>query len=115
MYHYVKESAKGFPFFRYLSLKNFKKQLDFFEKNYGFVRFDEFCLLKKEPDFFSHLKGKILLTFDDGLKEHFSLVFPELKRRGIFGIFFIPTLVLERKRALAVHTVHYLLGKMGGG
>lgn len=115
MYHYVRESVPHLPFFRYLSFDNFKKQLDYFEKNFGLVSFEEFCRLKTEPKFINVLKNKILLSFDDGLKEHFSLVFPELLKRKALGIFFMPTAVLEEEKALSVHKIHYLLGHGGGG
>ncbi|EAK7296915.1 polysaccharide deacetylase [Campylobacter upsaliensis] len=115
MYHYVRESMPHLPFFRYLSFDNFKKQLDYFEKNFGLVSFEEFCRLKAEPKFINVLKNKILLTFDDGLKEHFTLVYPELLKRGALGIFFMPSLVLEQEKALCVHKIHYLLGRYGGG
>ncbi|MEB2823875.1 polysaccharide deacetylase family protein [Campylobacter upsaliensis] len=115
MYHYVRESVPHLPFFRYLSFDNFKKQLDYFEKNFGLVSFEEFCRLKTEPEFINVLKNKILLSFDDGLKEHFSLVFPELLKRKALGIFFMPTAVLKEEKALCVHKIHYLLGHGGGG
>ncbi|MEB2817975.1 polysaccharide deacetylase family protein [Campylobacter upsaliensis] len=115
MYHYVRESVPHLPFFRYLSFDNFKKQLDYFEKNFGLVSFEEFCRLKTEPEFINVLKNKILLSFDDGLKEHFTLVYPELLKRGALGIFFMPTAVLKEEKALYVHKIHYLLGHGGGG
>ncbi len=115
MYHYVRESVPHLPFFRYLSFDNFKKQLDYFEKNFGLVSFEEFCRLKTEPEFINVLKNKILLSFDDGLKEHFTLVYPELLKRGALGIFFMPTAVLKEEKALCVHKIHYLLGHGGGG
>lgn len=115
MYHYVRKGAKDLPFFRYLDADNFKKQLDFFEAKFGFVNFDEFLRLKEEPELINELKDKVLLSFDDGLKDHIDFVLPELLRRGIFGLFFIPTGVYERKKALDVHRIHYLLGMAGGG
>ncbi|WP_270990723.1 polysaccharide deacetylase family protein [Campylobacter upsaliensis] len=115
MYHYVRESVPHLPFFRYLSFDNFKKQLDYFEKNFGLVSFEEFCRLKTEPEFINVLKNKILLSFDDGLKEHFTLVYPELLKREALGIFFMPTAVLKEEKALCVHKIHYLLGHGGGG
>lgn len=33
----------------------------------------------------------ILLTFDDGWLDHYTVAFPELKKRGMVGNFFIPT------------------------
>ncbi|EID3794353.1 polysaccharide deacetylase family protein, partial [Campylobacter jejuni] len=101
--------------FRYLHIENFKKQLDFFEKEFGFVTYDEFLYLKENPLFCNKLKNKILLTFDDGLKDHYNYVFNELVKRKILGIFFVPTRIFKQKKALNVHRIHYLLGKMGGG
>lgn len=114
MYHYVRESIKHLPHFRYLHIENFKKQLDFFEKEFGFVSYDEFLHLKENPSFCNRLKNKILLTFDDGLKDHYRYVFDELVKRKLFGIFFVPTRVFKQNKALDVHRIHYLLGKRGG-
>ena len=41
MYHYVQEFEKSLPNFRFLDIDNFRKQLDFFEKNFGFVSREE--------------------------------------------------------------------------
>lgn len=115
MYHYVRTSSKDFPFFRYLSVENFCKQLDFFEKEFGFVKFEDFLKLKEDLSYFIKVKDKILLTFDDGLIDHFHFVLPELVKRGLFALFFIPTAIYEREKALDVHRIHYLLGRNGGG
>ncbi|WP_236103480.1 hypothetical protein [Campylobacter armoricus] len=114
MYHYIREKRLELPYFRYLHINNFKKQLNFFEKEFGFVSYDEFLYLKENPLFCSKLKNKILLTFDDGLKDHYTYVFDELVKRKIFGIFFVPTRIFKQNKALDVHRVHYLLGKWGG-
>ncbi|WP_236035819.1 polysaccharide deacetylase family protein [Helicobacter turcicus] len=118
MYHYVRKSDKNTPFFRYLDFENFKKQLDYFEKNYSFLTYEEFLNLYENPPQnakqYEHYKGKILLTFDDGLKDHYDFVFKELKKRGLFGFFFVCSGVYERKKALDVHRIHFLLGKLGG-
>ncbi len=41
MYHYVRKFEKNFPNFRFLHVDDFKKQLNFFEKEYGFVSKEE--------------------------------------------------------------------------
>ncbi|SUX05514.1 polysaccharide deacetylase family protein [Campylobacter lari] len=117
MYHYVRNSNKKFPYFRYLSVDSFKKQLDYFEKEFGFVDYEDFLeLCDKSSDYktFERVKGKILLTFDDGFIDHFKFVMPELLKRDTFGLFFIPTGVYQRKKALDVHRIHYLIGRYGG-
>ena len=54
----------------------------------------------------------ILLTFDDGLIDHYKYVLPILKERWLWGTFFICSWPLEnKKKVLNVHKIHYLLGK----
>lgn len=102
MYHYVrpKEQTK----LRYLEIEVFKKQLDLFEQRYGIVTkadWEQFRLTGKYPT-------GVLLTFDDGLKDHFQYVLPILLERNLFGIFYVCTNPLKGS-ALPVHLTHYLL------
>ena len=53
--------------------------------------------------------NSVLLTFDDGLKDHFQFVFPELKKHGISGVFFPPSLPIEENIVLDVHKIHFIL------
>ncbi|EIN8674446.1 polysaccharide deacetylase family protein, partial [Campylobacter jejuni] len=115
MYHYVRNNANNLPYFRYLSFENFCKQIFFFKNHFDFVQYEDFVNLKQDLNIFEKIKGKILLSFDDGLKDHYDFVFPKLLEHKIFGLFFIPTQILSRKKALDVHRIHYLLGKWGGG
>ena len=114
MYHYVRNSNKEMPFFRYLSIDNFKKQLDYFEKEYGFISYDELNNFMEDNSLHETIKNKVLLTFDDGFIDHYKYVYPELQERGLFGLFYIPTGVYENKKALDVHRIHFLLGRYGG-
>lgn len=113
MYHYVRNTKKEFPYFRYLSVENFSKQLDYFQREYGFVSYSDLLNIKNE-NVFNNNNNKILLTFDDGFIDHYQYVLPELKKRNLFGIFYVPTGVYEKEKALDVHRIHYLLGKVGG-
>ena len=65
MYHYVRNTKKEFPYFRYLSVENFSKQLDYFQREYGFVSYSDLLNIKNE-NVFNNNNNKILLTFDDG-------------------------------------------------
>ncbi|HEG7950929.1 TPA: polysaccharide deacetylase, partial [Campylobacter jejuni] len=111
MYHYVRNNANNLPYFRYLSFENFCKQIFFLKNHFDFVQYEDFVNLKQDLNIFEKIKGKILLSFDDGLKDHYDFVFPKLLEHKIFGLFFIPTQILSRKKALDVHRIHYLLGK----
>lgn len=109
MYHYVRPYSQGYPNLNSLDIGTFKNQLDFFEKEYGFLSKMEYQNAVRE--------GKnptgVVLTFDDGFKDHFDYVLPELKKRGLWGIFYISTGVYQKKELLGVHRVHYLKGKYG--
>lgn len=110
MYHYVRPDDPSFPYLRYLNLDDFKKQLCYFSKEYHFLSNEdiiEAINCGKSP------KG-IILTFDDGLKDHYRYVLPELQRRGLWGIFYIPTYPYLTGKLLNVHRIHLLLGKFGG-
>jgi peptidoglycan/xylan/chitin deacetylase (PgdA/CDA1 family) len=109
MYHYVRPWA-GLPYFPYLHLDDFERQLDWFNAEYGVVSRDGFCNWLaggKAP------KG-ILLTFDDGLNDHREFVLPLLQERGLFALFYVPTAPLETGELLDVHKVHLSLGQLGG-
>lgn len=113
MYHYVRESDPKYPYFRFLDIKNFKKQLDYFENRFGFIRKNQWETIIKNKS----LKGfdeKIILTFDDSLKCHIDYVLPELERRGLWAIFYIPTLPYMKKKLLDVHKIHLLCGSFKG-
>ena len=107
MYHYVRPFDKAYPYFKNLHFDDFKLQLDYFKKNFGFISKKSFkeCLIKGKPT-----KG-IILTFDDGFSCHYNYVFKELKKRDLWGIFYVPTKPYVKKTILDVHKVHLLLGK----
>lgn len=111
MYHYVREVDVRLPNFVYLDVSNFKKQIDWFSKRYRFVSEKEFydSLALRKP-----VENGLILTFDDGLSDHYEYVFPVLRNLGIWGIFYIPTLPLVERCLLSVHKVHYLLGRYSG-
>ena len=103
MYHYIRNFDKDFPFFNFLHQKDFIKQNNFLLKKKDFIHLDESLDLN-----FS--EKKFLLTFDDGLKEHLKIA-KFLKKRKIMGLFFIPSLPLEKSDFLSIHKIHLIFGK----
>src|SRR5512141_2911835 len=110
MYHYVRPSDPELPYFRHLDFEDFQKQLDYFDDHFGYVPYADFLqsLSAGEPT-----QG-VVLTFDDGFKDHYQYVFPHLRERGLWGIFYVPTGVYGQGKLLDVHRIHMLLGKYGG-
>lgn len=111
MYHYVRPADPQWPYFRHLELADFKRQLDYFSDHFNMVSKDAFirALATGQP-----VDRGIVLTFDDGFKDHFRYVLPELRQRNLWGIFYIPTLPFSSGKLLDVHRIHMLLGKWGG-
>lgn len=110
MYHYVRPQAAGLPFFPHLALRDFERQLDHFAEGYGFVGREEFVAWVNgapAPD-------GVLLTFDDGLRDHVDYVLPALARRGLFGLFYVSSGPALTGEILDVHKVHLAVGRMGG-
>jgi peptidoglycan/xylan/chitin deacetylase (PgdA/CDA1 family) len=110
MYHYVRPADAEYPYLKYLNLDDFRRQLDYFSEEFGFV---------SQTDFFQGLETGIspegvVLTFDDGFRDHFEYVFPELLCRGLWGIFYVPTLPLTSDVMLDTHNIHLLTGKIPG-
>jgi peptidoglycan/xylan/chitin deacetylase (PgdA/CDA1 family) len=111
MYHYVREFNPLMPNFKHLHFEDFCKQLDHFQAEYNFVSKEDFI-----DSFHSNhpLPKGVILTFDDGLSCHYNYVFKELKRRNLWGIFYVPTQPYMQGKFIDVHKVHMLLGMFNG-
>lgn len=110
MYHYVRPGAEGLPHFPYLSLADFERQLEDFATVHGFVSRDAFAAWTAGGP----APSGVLLTFDDGLRDHIDFVLPALKARGLFGLFYVSSGPAVTGRILDVHKVHLVLGHLGG-
>jgi peptidoglycan/xylan/chitin deacetylase (PgdA/CDA1 family) len=113
MYHYIRKPDSNFPYFRFLDLNNFKRQLDYFEKKFGFVELEEWEAFFRE-NIEPSVKGKVVLTFDDAIYDHFEYVFEELVTRKLWGIFYVPTRPYTEGLMLDVHKIHLLAGIIKG-
>ena len=110
MYHYVRPCAEGLPHFPYLALADFERQLDMFASTHGFVGREAFVdWVQGGPT-----PHGVLLTFDDGLRDHRDFVLPVLRERGLFGLFYVASGPAITGRILDVHKVHLAVGRMGG-
>jgi peptidoglycan/xylan/chitin deacetylase (PgdA/CDA1 family) len=111
MYHYVRPlKGSRFSKLKALDLAAFKRQLGYLSKHYNFVTPAE---VMDSIDGIQSLPEKaVLLTFDDGYKDHFEYVYPALKSRGIKGIFFPPTGAIYENRLLDVNRLHFVLASV---
>jgi peptidoglycan/xylan/chitin deacetylase (PgdA/CDA1 family) len=112
-YHYVRDaSATVFPRLRTLHPIAFEQQIATLERDRTIVDYDGFlAALDGERSLDA---PSALLTFDDGLIDHYTTVFPQLAARGHRGIFFIsPGSNSPVPRVLNVQKVQLLLAQLG--
>ena len=109
MYHYVRPIVGSqFPRIKGLEVQAFKRQLDFLEKNYSLVSSEQVIdavINKKQLP-----TNSCWLTFDDGYKDHYNYVLPELVEREISGAFFPPRVAIEENKLLDVNSIQHILG-----
>lgn len=110
MYHYVRLDAGALRDYPYLALDDFERQLDYFDSHFGFVGREAFEQWVAGGD----VPGGVLLTFDDGLRDHVEFVLPALRRRGVFGLFYVGSAPLTDGVVLEVHKLQLALGRLGG-
>ena len=111
MYHYVRDIRRSrFPRLKGLSVELFEHQLRYVMNYYEVIKME---------DLFDALSGKrtipnnsLLLTFDDGYKDHFDYVFPRLRKLGVQGSFFPPAKALLEHAVLDVNKIHFILASV---
>ena len=110
MFHYVREIKKSkFPNIKGLEFSDFKDQILYFKKNFNLLSNNQLIEIidsKKVPK-----KKSILLTFDDGYKDHIQYVFPFLKKHKISANFYPPIISSQNKKILDVNKIHFILEK----
>lgn len=108
MYHYVrplKESA--FPEIKGLDLNLFEGQLAYLASHYTPVTMENVIAVGRGEDHFP--KNPVLLTFDDGYRDHHQYAFPLLEKHNIKGAFYPPTAAFLDHELLDVNRVHFIL------
>lgn len=103
MYHYIGKINKKFPNYKKLSINSFDKQLK---------KFNKIGLVGKYEELFLP-SNKVIMTFDDGLKDHLYAA-EKLKKFGSTGIFFISTMPFKNHQILDVHKTHLITGRISG-
>jgi hypothetical protein len=113
MYHYVRdrgdraEAGSGIPG---MSVGTFEAQLDDLLQQHAFVTWPEVRTALQEGKPLP--SSACLLTFDDGVCDHYINAFRVLHERNLSGLFF----VLDRCESdgfILAHKIHFLLAKLG--
>ena len=113
MYHYVRdpgdsaEAGSGIPG---MSVRDFEAQLDDLSQKHTFISWlDLRAALQEEK---SLPTSPCLLTFDDGVRDHYVNVFRILHKQNLSGLFFVLNRIDTGGLVLA-HKIHFLLAKLG--
>ena len=111
MYHYVRDLPRTrFPRIKGMLTDDFRDQVASLSERYEMATLESaLAFLRGE-----HVPQRdlCLLTFDDGLKDHYTDVLPILIEQRIQGLFFVITACLEERRVVPVHKNHFLMAAL---
>src|SRR6266850_5047152 len=94
MYHYVRDlPGTRFPRIKGLMADDFRRQVAWLNERYEMATLESALALLAGS--YQPKRDLCLLTFDDGLKDHYTEVLPLLAELRIEGLFFIITSCLE--------------------
>ncbi|HEX5943460.1 MAG TPA: polysaccharide deacetylase family protein [Anaerolineales bacterium] len=113
MYHYIRDKgddAEAGSGIAGMPIHVFERQLDDLSRQYRFVTWPQvqMALQGRKPLPIS----ACLLTFDDGILDHYINVFKVLQERKLSGLFFALGRCEDDGLTLA-HKIHFLLAKLG--
>ena len=110
MYHYVRPVKNSkYPKLKALEFTEFRNQVKWFKKNFDIINFDDLTEILNKKKISG--KKKLILTFDDGYKDHYKYVLPELRKNKITGFFYPPSKVVQNEIVLDVNMIHFILEK----
>jgi peptidoglycan/xylan/chitin deacetylase (PgdA/CDA1 family) len=108
MYHYVRDLPRTrFPRIKGLLTENFEGQLDYVSRHYSVCSLADVIAASRGE--YELPPNACVLTFDDGLADHYQTVFPRLLDRGFTGAFFPSARPLEDHSVLDVHKTQFIL------
>lgn len=111
-YHYVREKNNQFPRILGTEIENFEDNIRMLEKNYQILDLNDVINFMYNKQNFSHSKTGMLITFDDGLSDHYESA-KILTEHDINATFFIPTCIIEERLPANPTIIHYCIAKYG--
>lgn len=108
MYHYTRDLKNSrYPEIKGLDLPLFRAQLDFFQENFHVVTMEE--VIEAVYGGGDLPEKALLLTFDDGYIDNYTVAMPLLQDHHMQGSFFIPGRTIAENVVLDVNKVHFIL------
>lgn len=110
MYHYVRELRHSrFSEIKGLETDHFKEQISYIKKYYNVIGGADLLAAVAAGSLAALPPSAVLLTFDDGYIDHFTQVFPILRRERLTGCFFPPARCVLENQVLDVNKIHFVL------
>lgn len=112
-YHYIrpKKELDEFPKLLGIDIQQFTDHLKMLEGDYEFISTRDVYEILNQTSYSLNNPG-MLITFDDGLSDHFEAS-KILEKFGIKGTFFIPSCVTENNLPANPIIIHYSIAKFG--
>src|SRR5215510_12254727 len=111
MYHYVRDLPNTpLPRLKGMLTSTFRQQLCALREHYELATLESALAFLQGT--YTPARDLCLLTFDDGLKEHYTEVMPLLVEHDIQGVFFLITSCVEEQRVASVHMNHVLMATL---
>ena len=95
VYHRVNDEQD--PFFPATPVKIFGRQMDYLASHFNVLDLDEAIERLKKKDV---IENAVVITFDDGYKDNYVIIFPILKRLSIPVTIFLPTASIGSEKPL---------------
>jgi peptidoglycan/xylan/chitin deacetylase (PgdA/CDA1 family) len=113
-YHYIRDRSSQDLFPRILgtSVNEFEKHIEMFSNHFKLITPSDALSFSYDNYNFNQGEIGLLLTFDDGLSDHYVAA-KILAKHGIKAIFFIPTCVLKDELPANPIIIHYCIAKFG--
>lgn len=112
MYHYVRDLVHSrYPEIRGLDQSLFIQQMDHIMKHYRVITMENLLEAYSKEDFSGIPDNALLLTFDDGYVDHYTVVYPILKKYGVQGSFFPNAMAVKEHKLLTVNRIHFILAE----
>jgi peptidoglycan/xylan/chitin deacetylase (PgdA/CDA1 family) len=110
MYHYVRDPHPRHPGIAAITLDDFEGQVDYLLRHYEPLEPDSLLAAARND---SPIPDGFVLTFDDGVRDHYDNAAPVLERHGIHGIFAPIGLPYIHGRIPFVQKNQFVRGQLG--
>ena len=111
-YHYVRKTNNEFPRILGTNIENFETDVKMLKEKYNMISLDDVMKSYHNKNNVKYSKKGMLITFDDGLSDHFEAS-KILYENDVKGVFFIPTCILTEKLPASPTIIHYCLAEFG--